>query len=744
MAIVREYSLNITTAQAQANIEELNASFRAQEALIEGIKAELGSFEKKLSQTSKTELARRKALNDKIKETKDKLVEEKDGLKNVTKERKKANEELKKAEENTADYSGVLGIIDNQLGGAVSGFNNLKGTIAGATKGFKLMKIAIIGTGIGALIVALGAVTAAFKGSEKGQEQWNKIMGVLGSVVTIFTDRLAILGEILIDVFMNPIETLKNFGNTIQEFVMDKVDKVIEGLGFMGTAISKLFKGDFSGAMDAGKEGLKNLNDGLNVTKMVYDGVVDGTKKLISSTKELVKEMKEEAAMASKIADLRNKAVRLDKQIIVDRAKADLTRADLLNKAIEKEKFSLSERIGFLEEAGRLEDEITAKEIKAAELRLEAKRLENAQTTPTIEAKKEEAELEAELINLTTSKLLKEREVSAQIIGLKTEAAAEQVLLEQQKADAIESIRQGLIDTEEERRLEELNVIKLDYEEKIKLAEKFYGEETEKVKELREAQRLALEEQQAIFDEEDAAKKAEASAKAAEELALKDEEELLSFDAQRQLIIDRENLLKEDKTISDADRLVLEESFADAKIKIAEKEADAKAAIQNAVLDTVSSGINVLKGLAGENKKVQKALLIAEGAASVAKIAVNTGVANAKAVAAFPLTVGQPWVTINTINAGLGIAAAVSATSKGISALGESGSIPKPTLPTPAGGAPSAEPPSFNIVGSSGTNQLADAIGGQSQQPVQAFVVASEVTNAQALERNTIEGATIG
>ena len=317
-------------------------------------------------------------------------------------------------------------------------------------------------------------------------------------------------------------------------------------------------------------------------------------------------------------------------------------------------------------------------------------------------------------------------------------------MLEQQKADAIESIRQGLIDTEEERRLEDLNVIKLDYEEKIKLAEKFYGEETEKVKELREAQRLAIQEQQAVFDEEDAAKEAEASAKAAEELALKSEDELLSFDEQRQLITDRENLLKEDKTISDADKLVLEESFADAKIKIAEKEADSKAEIQNAVLDTVSSGINVLKGLAGENKKVQKALLIAEGAASVAKIAVNTGVANAKAVAAFPLTVGQPWVTINSINAGLGIAAAVSATSKGISALGESGSIPTPTLPTPAGGAPSAEPPAFNIVGSSGTNQLADAIGGQSQQPVQAFVVASEVTNAQALERNTIEGATIG
>tara|TARA_R100000541_G_scaffold46881_1_gene53970 strand:+ start:6061 stop:8295 length:2235 start_codon:yes stop_codon:yes gene_type:complete len=744
MAIVREYSLNITTAQAQANIEELNASFRAQEALIEGLKSELGSFEQKLDKTSKTELARRKAINEKITETKDKLIEEKDGLKKVTKERKEANNELKIAEENTADYSGVLGIVDGQVGGAISGLSNLKTTITGATKGFNLMKIAIIGTGIGALIIALAAVTAAFKGSEEGQERWNKIMAVIGSLVTVFTDRLAILGDLLISVFTDPVSILKDFGNTIKEFVMDKVDKVIEGLGFMGTAISKLFKGDFTGAMEAGKEGLKNLNDGLNVTKMIYEGVVDGTKKLAKSTADLVAEMKKEAKIAGQISDMRAKADRLDRQIVVDRAEADLTRADLLNKAIDKEKFSLQERIGFLQEAGKLEEEITAKEIEGAKLRLEAKKLENQQTTPTMEALNEQAELEAKLINLTTSKLLKEREVSAQIIGLKTEAAAEEVALEQAKADALESIRQGLIVSENERRLEDLNLIKLDYEEKIKLAEEFFGKETDKVKELREAQRVALAEQQAIFDEEDAVKKAEASAKAAEELALKDEDELLSFDQQRQLIIDRENLLKEDKTISDADKLVLEQSFADKKVDIAMKEADAKAAVQNAVLDTVSNGINVLKGLAGKNKKVQAALLIAEGAASVAKIAVNTGVANAKAVAAFPLTVGQPWVTINSINAGLGIAAAVSATSKGISALGESGSIPKATIPAPVGGAPSAEPPAFNIVGSSGTNQLADAIGGQSQQPVQAFVVASEVTNAQALERNTIEGATIG
>jgi hypothetical protein len=41
-------------------------------------------------------------------------------------------------------------------------------------------------------------------------------------------------------------------------------------------------------------------------------------------------------------------------------------------------------------------------------------------------------------------------------------------------------------------------------------------------------------------------------------------------------------------------------------------------------------------------------------------------------------------------------------------------------------------------------NQLAETISEQTDQPVKAFVVSNEVTTAQGLERNIIEGATIG
>jgi hypothetical protein len=53
-------------------------------------------------------------------------------------------------------------------------------------------------------------------------------------------------------------------------------------------------------------------------------------------------------------------------------------------------------------------------------------------------------------------------------------------------------------------------------------------------------------------------------------------------------------------------------------------------------------------------------------------------------------------------------------------------------------------PPAFNVVGASDSNQLAGAIASQAQTPIKTYVVANDVTTGQALERNTIEGASIG
>jgi hypothetical protein len=59
------------------------------------------------------------------------------------------------------------------------------------------------------------------------------------------------------------------------------------------------------------------------------------------------------------------------------------------------------------------------------------------------------------------------------------------------------------------------------------------------------------------------------------------------------------------------------------------------------------------------------------------------------------------------------------------------------------GSSASAAPPDFNIVGASSENQLARAIAGSQSEPVRAYVVSSDVTTAQELDRKIVEGASI-
>jgi len=160
---------------------------------------------------------------------------------------------------------------------------------------------------------------------------------------------------------------------------------------------------------------------------------------------------------------------------------------------------------------------------------------------------------------------------------------------------------------------------------------------------------------------------------------------------------------------------------------------------------------NILSVGGKKTEKISKALAIADvvrtSVKSVSETVSSTAAANAKAVAASPLTGGMPFVAINTAKAALSIGSTVASAAKSIQAIkGDSKNAAAAAGGAPAGGGGGSAPapPEFNVVGSTGTTQLADAVAGQTQQPVQAYVVANDVTTAQSLENNIVEGATIG
>jgi hypothetical protein len=63
---------------------------------------------------------------------------------------------------------------------------------------------------------------------------------------------------------------------------------------------------------------------------------------------------------------------------------------------------------------------------------------------------------------------------------------------------------------------------------------------------------------------------------------------------------------------------------------------------------------------------------------------------------------------------------------------------------TPSVGTSGGAAPQFNVVGNAGVNQIAETMNRQSQNPIQAYVVAQNVTTAQSLNRNIVSNASLG
>ena len=331
--------------------------------------------------------------------------------KEANKEIQETATDLKQVETNMDDISQTG---DALSGGMVSSFKAIKASVLTAVRSLKTFKGALIATGIGAFVVAVGAVGAAFTSNEAGQNQFIKITKQIGVVVGNVTD------------------IMSSFGNAILN---------------VGKYLGARFRGDAEGAAEA------------------VDGIKESFKEATDGVKNFGEETRREIAIVSELADAQARGDKIQRQLIIDRAKADRERADLLEKAVDRENFTTEQRIGFLKEASALEEEITNKEIALAQIRLNTKIEENKLSGSTKEDLDEEAQLRADLITLETSRLTKQKEVTSQIIALNNE---EKAARDKIKADD-EAAKQKELDDEAAFKLAEREALAVDEDAKTEL-----------------------------------------------------------------------------------------------------------------------------------------------------------------------------------------------------------------------------------------------------------------------------------
>ena len=69
-------------------------------------------------------------------------------------------------------------------------------------------------------------------------------------------------------------DTIKQFGNILKDFLIDRITDLVKGLGSVATSLYKLFKGDFKGAADSFSDGIKQIS-GYNAFKKAYISTYD-------------------------------------------------------------------------------------------------------------------------------------------------------------------------------------------------------------------------------------------------------------------------------------------------------------------------------------------------------------------------------------------------------------------------------------------------------------------------------------
>ena len=181
-------------------------------------------------------------------------------------------------------------------------------------------------------------------------------------------------------------------------------------------------------------------------------------------------------------------------------------------------------------------------------------------------------------------------------------------------------------------------------------------------------------------------------------------------------------------------RAKLQKQLSEAELKesgIRTRIADAEANAKIQSLTLVSSALNVASKIAGENSKAGKALAV-----SAALVSTYLSAQKAYESQFTPLaTVDSP------VRATLAAAIAVASGLANVKAILSTNPSGQSSM---GGGGANVTAPSFNVVGASATNQLAQTVAGQINEPLRAYVVGSDISDQQELDRSIINTAGIG
>ena len=180
----------------------------------------------------------------------------------------------------------------------------------------------------------------------------------------------------------------------------------------------------------------------------------------------------------------------------------------------------------------------------------------------------------------------------------------------------------------------------------------------------------------------------------------------------------------------------LEKDLGDIDDKAKEDAKQKERDLLSAKLAFAQQGLSLVAEIAGKGSKIGKSVAVAQATISGIEGVINAFTTAQKS----PITIGFPAYPI--VQASLAGVFAALQIRKILST--NVGSASASSVTSGGGGGSAPAPPQFNIVGQSSTNQLSQTIAGQQNRPIQTYVVGSQVSTQQSLDRNAVATSTFG
>ncbi len=367
---------------------------------------------------------------------------------------------LKNWDDSVGDNKRNVGDYKGQLGALIPGFQGVAGAVESATAAGKAFIATPLGLIIGAIALAVASLTAYFKGSVEGQDNWNKATAYASAILDLFLDGLEALGkflfnikdnlkpvaDLLSDMWENPLKYLKQFG----DFLLSQVVNRFVALGEIVEAVGKVIQSGFT-------DGFKDLGNAVLKLETGFDKVIDkalefGTEAYNAAQKAAKAALeaaeakyKIELALAEKENLIRKEKIR----DIVDDAQTELKVNELLEDSKDKIAFADEDRLKKVREARALLNAQLKGDIELAGLEVDAQKLRIQAAGGVLQAGKKLSEYtNEELKNIGVKyELLEElARLEAEQIKIEADAANKRKSLTKQEIQIINEISTAYFD----------------------------------------------------------------------------------------------------------------------------------------------------------------------------------------------------------------------------------------------------------------------------------------------------------